>query len=204
MITNTLFEPIQKKKGGKESDPHSANVFSHTKKSTGFFIFLAYAPVLLAFLAVGVLLWHFQSTTEKDLQLIRSSLYSIADVINKLESKIGELQRLIVESSVSKTLLENHLDNLSAQITTLRSDLSPSAVGPASGTLGKKTSTLQKSSLYHEVETGDTLSKIARKYGVSVQQLIVTNNLTDNDHIYPGQRILITLGEQSKASSLRK
>jgi LysM repeat protein len=201
MITNTLLEPIQEKKGGKKSDSHSANALSHT---TGFFILFAYAPVLLAVLAVGILLWHFQSTTQRDLESIRSSLYSMAVVTNKTEIKIGELQRLIVESSVSKTLLENHLDKLSEQITTLRSNLSTPPAGGSSGTLSKKTPTLEKSSFHHEVETGDTLFKIARKYGVPVGQVIAANNLTDNDHSYPGQRILITLGEQNKASTLKK
>jgi len=204
MITNTLHEPIQKKRSEKEAASQSANVFSHSNRSTSFFIFLAYAPVLLAFLAVGILLWHFQSTTESDLESIRSSLYSMAVATSKMETKIGELQRLIVESSVSKTLLENHLDKLSAQITTLRSDLSSSPMGPASGSLGKKTSTLDQPSLYHEVEAGDTLNKIARKYGIPVQQLIVTNDLTDKDHIYPGQRVLITMGDQSIDSRFKK
>ena len=97
-----------------------------------------------------------------------------------------------------------HLDNLSAQITTLHSDLSSSPIGPASGILGKKISTLDQPSLYHEVEAGDTLNKIARKYGIPVQQLIVTNDLTDKDHIYPGQRVLITMGDQSIDSRFKK
>jgi LysM repeat protein len=204
MITNTLYEPIQKKKSGKESASHSANVFSHSNRSTSFFIFLAYAPVLLAFLAVGVLLWHLRSTTERDLESIKSSLYSMAVVTSKMETEIGELQKLIIESSVSKTFLENRFERLSAQITTLRSDLSSSPLGPASGTPGKMTSALEQPSLYHEVETGDTLYKIARKYGVSVGQLIVTNNLSEKNQIYPGQRILITMGDQSKAPSFTK
>jgi LysM repeat protein len=201
MITNTVYEPIQKKRSEKERASQSANLFSHSNRSTGFPIFLAYVPVLLAFLAVGVLLWHFQSTTERDLESIRSSLYSIAMVTSKMETKIGELQRLTVESTVSKTLLENQLDRLSAQITTLHSDLSSSPIGPASRTFGKKRSTSEQPSLYHEVEAGETLNRIARKYGVTVGQLIVTNNLADKDHLYPGQRILITIGDQGKASS---
>ena len=201
MITNTAHEPIQKKRSEKERASQSASVFSHIDRSTSFSIFLAYAPVLISFLAVGVLLWHFQSTTQRDLESIRSSLYSMAVVTGKMETKIGELQRLTIESTVSKTLLENQLNRLSAQIDTLHSHLSSSLIDPASRTFGKERSDSEKPSLYHEVKAGDTLNKIAKKYGVPVGQLIVTNNLTDKDHIYPGQRILITIGDQGNASS---
>jgi LysM repeat protein len=204
MITNAAYEPIHKRRSLKEDACQSADVFSNTNKSPGLLIFLAYVPVLLAFIAVGVLLWHFQSTTQRDLESVRTSLYSMAVATSKVETKIGELQRLFVESSVSKTLLEYYLDKLSAQITTLHSDLSSSPVGPGSEALGKKAFTVGQPSLYHEVETGDTLYKIARKYGVPVAQLIEANNLTDKDHIHPGQRILITRGDQSKDSGFTK
>jgi LysM repeat protein len=52
----------------------------------------------------------------------------------------------------------------------------------------------EQSSFYHEVEAGDTLNKISRKYGVPVGQLLATNNSADKDRIYPGQRISISFG----------
>jgi hypothetical protein len=116
MITNTEYEPIQEQGNEKARGYRTASVSSQLHRSAGFSIFLAYAPVLICFLAVGGLLWHFERRTEGDLESIRSSLYSIATGTGKMEIKVGELQRLVVESSVSKTLLENRLARLSAQI----------------------------------------------------------------------------------------
>jgi hypothetical protein len=126
MITDTKYEPIQKQENENARRSRTARVFPQLHRLTGFSIFLAYAPVLICFLAVGMLLWHFERRTERDLESIRSSLYSIATGAEKMGIKVGELQRLVVESSVSKTIIENRLSKPSAQISALHSDLSSS------------------------------------------------------------------------------
>jgi membrane-bound lytic murein transglycosylase D len=42
---------------------------------------------------------------------------------------------------------------------------------------------------YHEVRAGDSLWKIARKYGLSVEQLRRYNRLAVGDAVHPGQRL---------------
>jgi uncharacterized lipoprotein YmbA len=49
----------------------------------------------------------------------------------------------------------------------------------------------QHKMLYHEVRRGDTLSRISKKYGVSVDEICRLNNTTKEKIIYPGQRLLI-------------
>lgn len=44
---------------------------------------------------------------------------------------------------------------------------------------------------YHVIEKGETLYKIARKYNISVEELLKINNLTDNSTIYAGQKIKV-------------
>lgn len=41
------------------------------------------------------------------------------------------------------------------------------------------------------IQSGDTLMKIARKFGVTVQQLQAANKITNPDRIYPGQVLVI-------------
>ena len=48
-----------------------------------------------------------------------------------------------------------------------------------------------------EVKSGDTLSKIALENNTSVENIIASNNLTNEDLIYAGQ--IIELGERSKS-----
>jgi len=44
----------------------------------------------------------------------------------------------------------------------------------------------------HIVQRGDSLVQIARTYGVEVMSLITINNLTNPNHIYPGQQIIVS------------
>jgi len=43
----------------------------------------------------------------------------------------------------------------------------------------------------HTVKRGETISRIARHYGVSVKTLLRANNLSASDFIYPGQRLKV-------------
>jgi len=43
----------------------------------------------------------------------------------------------------------------------------------------------------YEVQQGDTLNAIARRYGVSVPQLLEANELTESDRIFLGQKLII-------------
>ena len=49
----------------------------------------------------------------------------------------------------------------------------------------------------YQVKSGDTLSKIALENNTSVENIIASNNLTNEDLIYAGQ--IIELGERSKS-----
>lgn len=55
----------------------------------------------------------------------------------------------------------------------------------------QKTST-SKSKTYHEVQPSETLFSIGQRYDLSVSALRRLNNLTENDVIQPGQRLLVT------------
>lgn len=43
----------------------------------------------------------------------------------------------------------------------------------------------------YEVQRGDTLSAIARKYGITVKALVEANDIIDPNRIYPGQKLII-------------
>lgn len=47
---------------------------------------------------------------------------------------------------------------------------------------------------YYEVRRGDTIYGIAKKHGLSVDELCSLNNITKDQTIYPGQKILVTPG----------
>lgn len=49
----------------------------------------------------------------------------------------------------------------------------------------------QSESVYYTVKSGDTLSAIASRYGVSVQQIVSFNGISNPNLIYPGQKFKI-------------
>ena len=44
---------------------------------------------------------------------------------------------------------------------------------------------------YYIVKSGDTLSKIAKKYGTTVNQLVAWNNIKNPNLIYPNQKLRV-------------
>lgn len=59
--------------------------------------------------------------------------------------------------------------------------------------------------MYYTVQSGDTLYAIARRFGVTVEELVKYNSIKDPDRIYPGQVLRIytdaprkELGAQSR------
>lgn len=44
---------------------------------------------------------------------------------------------------------------------------------------------------YHEVRSGETLYRISRQYGISMDELCRLNNLTPEQAIHPGQKLLV-------------
>ncbi|MCK8817040.1 L,D-transpeptidase family protein [Natroniella sulfidigena] len=55
----------------------------------------------------------------------------------------------------------------------------------------QQTNSPDNNSNYYTVQPGDTLYQIAKKFNTTVQELVRLNNLTDQNLIYPGQRIKI-------------
>jgi len=53
------------------------------------------------------------------------------------------------------------------------------------------TSTVAEAPLYHTVKWGETLSRIARMYGVTVQELMKANGLANANVLYQGQKLVI-------------
>jgi LysM repeat protein len=54
----------------------------------------------------------------------------------------------------------------------------------------------------HKVRRGDTLSLIAKKYGVSIDYLMRVNNLRNANRIYVGQRLVIRPGQTAPGSNV--
>lgn len=54
--------------------------------------------------------------------------------------------------------------------------------------------------IYYTIQTGDTLSEIGKKYGISYIQIAKLNNIDDPNLIYPGQTLIIPRNSDSSQS----
>lgn len=52
--------------------------------------------------------------------------------------------------------------------------------------------------VYHHIRSGETLSSIARRYGIATPALASANNISVRKTIYPGQRLVVPVGPSSK------
>lgn len=75
-----------------------------------------------------------------------------------------------------------------AELYAQRTSVEPAGIAP--GTM-----------VYHKVRKGETLSKIAQKYGVSVSNLRAWNNLSKSSYLRIGQRLAVSSKGAKKSSS---
>lgn len=60
-------------------------------------------------------------------------------------------------------------------------------------------STLPDGSIVYTIQPGDTLYAIWRRFGVSVKDLMALNHLNEDSILYPGQQVVISLGQAGAA-----
>ncbi len=81
------------------------------------------------------------------------------------------------------------------EIVEARKNANSKAAKKAANTKGKSSSSSKSSSkteyVYHTVAKGDSLSKIAKKYGVSVESLLKLNGLKESSAIRKGQKLKV-------------
>jgi LysM repeat protein len=114
--------------------------------------------------------------------------------IAKLEEREKALTQSIARANSSGQTLAGRVDKLNREVNGLQKRSAslaaktgtPPAVQPeaVSGSEGR----------YHVVRAGDSLYRIAQKYGMSVGDLRRLNNISAKQAIYPGQKILVAEG----------
>lgn len=108
----------------------------------------------------------------------------------KLDFKTTNNQNLFL-GSVGRFLLES--PNLFfVQKDSLKAVSSPTNVNPkVFGSLVGESEETRKEILEYTIEEGDTLSKIAENFGISLETVLWANDLTKNSKISVGQKLII-------------
>jgi len=115
----------------------------------------------------------------------------VEDKIVFLERQEKEMQRSMVEAEKSERSLTLRLDKLSQKVDQLEKRVAWAPAKTEAPYPIQRMPFPPATERYHEVRPGDILSRIAQKYGTSVEELCRLNNMSPNQVIYPGQKLLV-------------
>ena len=100
---------------------------------------------------------------------------------NTIKAKLGDLEKTVTKLEGA----DRKIAHLETQVKMLERSLSK---------LTRPVTSRTKKRTYYEVRQGDTLSRIAQKYGITVEKLCRLNKITPKTLLRPGQRLLISSG----------
>ncbi len=138
-------------------------------------------------------------STQARLDLFEKRLAQIEEADNKIaliEGQFKRIQKSLSKFDRSRTSLRKQLGKLSQTIDRLQKRMISLAAKTEAPSAGQKKEISQDKRNYHEVRRGDSLYRIAKKYGISLNEIRRLNNITQNQHIYPGQKIFLPTSSQ--------
>ena len=152
-------------------------------------------PVMIVVLLVlifagGIYYFITRRPAESDATL-QSKFASLEGKIAGLEKQITDLQGKSVTGSPDPFLL-HRVEALSQKVeelekrTQLKTELKAKPAPLKVAVIAQKQ--------YHTVQKGETLFKISKKYGITVEQLCKLNGLSRNQPVRTGQKLLISAG----------
>jgi LysM repeat protein len=181
----------------------SSDVFR--KKSFMPFIIGGVAIVVLVIIFVLILSKPEKTVDQDYLQSLESRIKQMENklatigVVDQTLERFGEQEQKLdnLEKNIAgfESTVATQIDQIIKELGALHQKISrkASSDSPALKTAVKKQSTASKKKEtnpdFHQVEAGDTLYRISRRYGLTVAQLRSYNNLGPDTAIYPGQKL---------------
>ena len=150
-------------------------------------LLLRYIGGLLALTILLVLFFGFQQYS------MSQQFNEMAMNLTNLELRIGGLERQQAElqGKTSNSVIVNEVDTLSSKVSALEKRMTLSQANKKSSTDSPKQSKAVKKR-YHEVKKGETLYRISKQYGITVDELRRLNKLSPNQPIEVGQKLLVS------------
>jgi LysM repeat protein len=132
--------------------------------------------------AVIVIIFLFALFYGGDSESNGTDLSGIKASLENLTTKVEENNDYILKDL---GILKDKIDHLQRRIDAL-------AVKVRSASAVVKEPVRQSTKVYHTVRRGENLSLIARKYGLTVNELCSVNGITPRNAIHPGQKLRVS------------
>jgi len=121
---------------------------------------------------------------------LESKVTVLEEKIAGLEKQLTELQGKVSTSSSDPALI-HRVDALAQKVEALERRKQPTAESKIKPSRSSKP-TVSTQKRYHTVQRGETLSGISRKYGISLEELRKLNNLSTDQPLRTGQKLLVS------------
>jgi TolA-binding protein len=119
-----------------------------------------------------------------------AKIEEISDQIFQLETQVENFTTTMDRFDRFETSMSLKLDALNRQLASFQNtSIAIKEAGAAPKTASKKSD--EATMRHHIVQAGETLYKISRQYGLTVEEMRRSNNLEANSVIYPGQKLTI-------------
>jgi len=144
--------------------------------------------LLVLIFAGGILYFLSKGRTGGEAGLLQSKVAALEQRIAGLEKQLAELQRKISTLGPDPALLQR-VDSLAQKVEALEKQ--PTAELKAKPSPPSKPA-VSGEKQYHTVQKGETLYRISKKYGISVEELRKLNNLSVDQPLRTGQKLLVS------------
>jgi LysM repeat protein len=147
--------------------------------------------VFLVLIFVGGILYFLgRQPTSGEVAPLLSKVVALEQRVAGLEKRIAELQGKASTPAPDAGLLQR-MDSLTQKVEALEKQKQPVAEPKAKPPASSKPAASSEKK-YHTVQKGDTLYAISKKYGISVGELRKLNNLSADQSLRSGQKLLVS------------
>jgi LysM repeat protein len=143
--------------------------------------------LLLLIILVAAFSGNNKKPAADDLGAIQSRLNQLEKRIKHLEGMEGKL----IETARTEGSLSQQLQNLSTRVELVEKRITVDHAEAKAPVATQEKPFPLKKGRYHKVRSGDTLFRIAAKYGITIDELCRLNNINPKHVIYPGQSLLV-------------
>jgi LysM repeat protein len=172
---------------GSDDEDYSPKRRLMRSGNTGFLRILLAVLLILVFLG-GLFYFLSRHSTDDETNLLQSKLANLEQKVSSLEKQITELQGKVSTLGPDPALLQQ-LDALTQKVEALEKQ--PAAKTKAKPSAhSKPVASTEKQ--YHTVQKGESLYRISKKYGISVDELRKLNDLSGDQELRTGQKLRVS------------
>jgi LysM repeat protein len=164
---------------------------SRTRSNGKKFLGVLVGILVVVVLAAGIF-YFITRRPSSDANLLQMKLAAFEEKISSLEKQITDLQGKSGTSGTDPALLQR-LEELAHKVEALEKRAPSPTKMEAKPSPPKPAVTTEKQ--YHTVQKGETLYKISKTYGITVETLRKLNNLSPGQGPRTGQKLLVSSGK---------